>query len=57
MINQNEIYSHGLIVSQDEDESEVIVISGKDWDNVPFKLFVHPNEVDSLLVQLSFYTN
>lgn len=50
-----EIFAHGLCAYPCEDEPEVTVIAGKDWEGQPFKVYLNPEEAQSLLVQLGFH--
>lgn len=50
-----EIFASGLSVCPHEDVPEVTVIQGKDWEGNTFRVFLNPEETQSLLVQLGFY--
>lgn len=50
-----EIFSHDLSVRGDDDAEGVLIISGKDWENEPFNLYVNEEGAKTLLWQLSFF--
>lgn len=50
-----EIFAHALVAYPCEDEPEVTVVAGLDWEENPFKVFLNPEEAKSLLVQLGFH--
>lgn len=52
-----EIFSHDLSVRGDDDAPGVLIISGKGWEEEPFKLYVNLNEAKNLLWQLSFFVD
>lgn len=52
-----EIFSHDLSVSGDDDTEGLYIISGKGWENEPFKLYVNEEEARTLLWQLSFFVD
>ena len=52
-----EIFSHDASFGPDEEAEEVFVISGKTWDEEPFKLYLKRNDARNLIWQMSFYVN
>lgn len=50
-----EIFSHDLSFGPDEETEEVFVISGKDWEGHPFKLYLKDSEAQNLLWQMTYY--
>lgn len=50
-----EIFSHDLSVRGDDDAPGVFIISGKDWENEPFNLYVREEEAKNLIWQLTFF--
>jgi hypothetical protein len=50
-----EIFSHDLSVKMDDDAPDVLVISGKGWENEPFMLYVTADEARNILWQINFF--
>jgi hypothetical protein len=50
-----EIFSHDVSFNADEDAEGVFIISGKGWENEPFKLYVKEEEAKNLIWQMSYY--
>jgi hypothetical protein len=50
-----EIFSHGLSVRGDDDEPNVLIISGKGWENEEFKVYINEEEAKTLQWQLNFF--
>ena len=50
-----EIFSHDLSVSPDPDASEVLIISGRGWENEPFELYLKKEMAVDLIWQMSYY--
>ena len=50
-----EIFSHDISFSQDEDEENVYIISGKGWEGEPFKLYMKHDDARNLIWQMTYY--
>ena len=50
-----EIFSHDVNVVPDDDAEGILIISGKGWENEPFKLYLNKTEASVLLWQLTYY--
>ena len=53
-----EFFAHNVsVIPSNEEEqgtSELFILTGKDWDNNPFKLWLNENEAKVLSVQLGY---
>lgn len=52
-----EIFSHAVTFGPDEDAEDVFVISGKGWENQPFKLYLKKEDAENLIWQMTFYVH
>lgn len=52
-----EIFSHGVSFSADEDTEGVFVITGKGWENEPFKLYLKAEDARNLIWQMTYYVS
>lgn len=50
-----EIFSHDTSFGFDEDTEDVFIISGKGWENEPFKLYLKREAAKDLMWQMSYY--
>lgn len=52
-----EIFSHDVFFSVDEDTEGVFIISGKGWENEPFKLYLKEETARDLIWQMTYYVS
>lgn len=50
-----EIFSYDLTFSADEEAEGVYIISGKNWEGEPFKLYLREDDANNLMWQIPFY--
>lgn len=46
-----ELFSHNVSVSRDP-ESDLVFLSGLDWEGKPFRLYLHPSEENAVAAEL-----
>lgn len=51
------IFSHDISFNVDKDTEGVFIISGKDWENEPFKLYLKEEAVRDLIWQMTYYVS
>lgn len=57
MTGLNEIYAHNINVrrhTEEELDSPLYVVNGRDWEGVEFDLYLREDEAKSLLIQLGY---
>lgn len=52
-----EIFSHNISFNEDGETNGVYFISGKDWENEPFNLYLRDEDAKNLIWQMSYYIN
>jgi hypothetical protein len=52
-----EIFSHDVSFDQDEETEDIFIISGKGWENEPFKLYLKRDSAADLIWQMTYYIN
>lgn len=52
-----EIFSHDLSFKPDEETEGIFIISGFDWENEPFHLYLKENEAKNLIWQMTYYVS
>jgi hypothetical protein len=57
LVGEIEIFSHDLSVRGDETAPGVYIISGKDWENKSFNLYINEEDARNILWQLSFFVD
>lgn len=50
-----EIFSHDISFCEDGEANGVYIISGKDWENGSFELYLREEDVKNLIWQMSYY--
>lgn len=50
-----EIFSHDVSFDPDEETEDVFIVSGKGWENEPFKIYLKRSSCEDLIWQMTYY--
>lgn len=50
-----EIFSHDVSVRGDDETEDILIISGKGWEEEPFSIYIGLEDAKTLIWQLSFF--